>query len=148
MAFFGKYYFSCTTHGREPETVGELLRLRNDAGESWRPAADIYETEGGLVVLMELAGVSAAELLLQVSPGALVVSGRRTDSCPHGKKRYCQMEIYHGAFERLLPLPLPVDGGGARAIFRNGMLEVFLPLADAAEHGGDVMRIRLECDGE
>lgn len=107
------------------------------AGASgWNPNVDIFEGPDGLLIRVELAGVTPEMVEIQVDDQALVVRGIRRD--PQGSEtasgyRFRQMEIDFGPFERILPLPFAVDGAQARATFRNGILSIRLPRAPAPQ---------------
>lgn len=96
----------------------------------WEPAADVAEMESEIVVTVELAGVRQEDLELLVEPRHLYLRGERMEPNP-GPKRSChRLEIYWGPFERLIPLPSPVDPSAVQATFRGGVLTVLLPKAE------------------
>jgi HSP20 family protein len=94
----------------------------------WCPAADLYETNGEVVVVLEVAGIEPDLLEITLEDTLLRVVGRRSDITP---RRSCvalhQMEIEYGAFERLLTLPGNLDGDAAEASLENGFLEIRIP---------------------
>ena len=99
-------------------------------GPGWNPNTDVFECAEGLVVRLEVAGITAEQVELQLEEQALIVRGLRRG--PTGDQttagvRYRQMEIEYGAFERVIPLPFGVDGANARASIQGGFLEVRLP---------------------
>lgn len=100
------------------------------AGTGWNPNTDVYECEDGLVIRLEVAGVPADALEIQLEEQALIVRGtRRGPACDQTKAgiRYRQMEIEYGGFERVIPLPFGVDGAAARATVQGGLIEIHLP---------------------
>ena len=101
-------------------------------GRFWQPAVDVHETQDALRVKMELAGASAADLQVSLSPDdrVLTVSGSRSEprQSRDGRVRVHQLEIYFGPFERAVGLPpVPVDREGITATFKDGFLLVTLP---------------------
>lgn len=136
MAYFGKYYSSKTPL---MGAIDPMLGARR--GDIWVPAADIYETEDGVVILVDLPGVRGEDIELHVEGDFLAVRGVRREVCPHSKKSYRQMEIRYGPFERALPLPVPVREG--RAVFNNGVLEIFLPRAKRRNPGIVVVQVEI-----
>lgn len=97
---------------------------------SWAPNTDVYEGPDGLIVRVELAGVPSDSLEVRLDEQVLVLSGVRRD--PHCSEtasgyRFRQMEIEHGPFQRMVPLPFAVDGARARAVFQHGILTIRLP---------------------
>jgi len=91
------------------------------------PAVDVYETERGVVVVVEIAGISEGDVEITVDGRTLVVSGERKPSAGRPGRLYSQMEICHGPFRRELLLPAEVNPDGARVEYSRGMLEIVLP---------------------
>ncbi len=107
----------------QPEALLEATRTH----VHFRPAADFYETEKGLVVRLELAGVKPDSLSLSLADNELLVKGRRQPPPPEGLRRFIALEMGFGAFERCFILPIPVDPQAVMAHFQNGILEITLP---------------------
>ena len=87
-------------------------------------------TERELVVRLELAGTPAEEVHVRVVESELIVSGRRRDPLGQGLRRVDRMEIAFGHFERIIPLPVPVEADRGSARLADGFLEIVLPLAE------------------
>lgn len=136
MAYFGKFYSS-----RSPLMGGVDPLLGGRRGDVWTPSADIFETDEGVVVLVELPGVTAEDIEMHVEGDNLVVRGTRREVCPHCKKSYRQMELRYGPFERTLALPCAVKEG--KAALCEGILEIFLPRARKRPAGVLVVHIEM-----
>jgi HSP20 family protein len=98
----------------------------------WVPNTDVYDCQDALVVRLELAGVPKDSVDVRLESDALIVSGERRDPCSGETGtgyRFRQMEIDYGPFQRIIPLPYPVDGAKAKADYREGILEIRLPRA-------------------
>jgi HSP20 family protein len=93
----------------------------------FRPAADFYETADGLVLRLEVAGVSEADLSVVLTGQELTIRGRRRLARPADLQRYLQHEIISGDFERSFTIPIAIDPQGVEARFALGILEVRLP---------------------
>jgi HSP20 family protein len=105
-------------------------QMRHDLDADWAPNADVIEHAGGLLVRIELAGVDPGSVQLTATAHALMVHGLRKNPDAAGGaegRRFRQMEIEYGPFERVLPLPFPVDQGKAKARMVQGLLEIELP---------------------
>lgn len=103
-----------------------------DASSIWSPNTDIYETPEGLVVKVELPGVPANNVQIELGDGALVVEGIRRDpycGATSAGYRFRQMEIEYGPFRRAIALPYAVDAPAVRARLEGGFLEIVLPRA-------------------
>jgi HSP20 family protein len=101
----------------------------------WIPNADVIEMADGVLVRLELAGVAPDSLQIAATRSAVMISGHRAN--PHTGStaagyRFRQMEIEYGAFERVLPLPFPIDPHHVQARCGNGLLEIHLPRARQA----------------
>ena len=93
----------------------------------WSPPTDVYETENGYVVRVEIAGMREADFEITVEDGFLMISGSRPD-VPE-RPAYQQMEIRFGKFETIVGIPGPVDLDASRADYSEGFLTVTLPKA-------------------
>lgn len=101
---------------------------RHRAGDRWRPAVDVYETEKAVVVRVEIAGVRSDELRVAVEGELLCIRGSRR---PHPESedvlRHHQLEIELGPFEARVRIPVPFERGAVEARLEDGVLCVRLP---------------------
>ncbi len=96
------------------------------SGQLWYPAADVYQTPDGWVVKVELAGVAAEEITIDIQGNVLFIAGCRKDrSCAAGVS-YQQMEITYSSFEKTLRFPATIDGVKVEHVFENGLLIIHL----------------------
>ena len=99
------------------------------ARASWVPNTDVYATENGVVVKVELAGMRSEHLEITVEGCRLRISGTRPDGCRAPKCSFLAMEINYGPFESVLELPPAYDLSQAKAGYQNGFLRVDVPQA-------------------
>ncbi len=103
----------------------------------WAPNTDVYLTEEGLVVMVELAGIRREDLEITVEETRVTISGQRPDCCRGPNCRFLMMEINYGHFESTIELPQGYDLGKAKAAYQNGFLRVDVPpLVASAEAPG------------
>jgi len=96
------------------------------SGPLWLPAADVYQTEEGWIVKVELAGVAAEDVEIEVEGNQLYIAGCRKDkSCAAGVA-YQQMEITYSRFEKSLSFPEKIEGVELDHMFENGLLIIRL----------------------
>ncbi|MEJ7623388.1 MAG: Hsp20/alpha crystallin family protein [Pyrinomonadaceae bacterium] len=96
------------------------------SGQVWYPAADVYLAPDGWVVKVELAGVSAEDIEIEVKGNALCIAGSRKDrSCSVGMS-FQQMEISYSNFEKTLKFPSPLAGVTIEHNFEDGLLIINL----------------------
>jgi len=99
------------------------------ASGRWVPNTDVYATDTGLVIKVELAGMKSENLEITVEGHRLRISGSRPDVCRAHKCNFLVMEISYGPFESVLELPSGYDLSQAKAIYVNGFLRIDVPLA-------------------
>jgi HSP20 family protein len=95
----------------------------------WVPNTDVYATDEGLVIKMELAGMRSENLQITVEGNQLRISGQRPDGCRAGKISFLAMEINYGPFENEIDLPAGYDLTQAKASYLNGFLRIDVPHA-------------------
>ena len=98
------------------------------AKASWVPNTDVYVTDGGLVIKVELAGMRSDHLEIIVEGNQLRISGTRPDGCRAPKCSFLVMEINYGPFESVLELPPGYDLSQAKAAYLNGFLRIDVPV--------------------
>jgi HSP20 family protein len=91
------------------------------------PAVDVAESDGEVIVKVEVPGVEKDQLQLTVADDRLTVRGDVRKESEEKRKNYYRQEIRYGAFQRTIPLPTEVDAARADAELKNGMLKVTLP---------------------
>ncbi len=99
----------------------------------WAPAMDMSETKDDLVVTFELPSVKEKEVHVSITNDILTIKGERTQSREVKDENYHRLERWYGKFERNIPLPMPVQTDKARAAYRDGVLEIKLPKAEAVK---------------
>ena len=102
------------------------------SGRLWYPAADVYQTPEGWVVKVELAGVAAEDIEIDIQGNVLYIAGCRKDrSCTAGIS-YHQMEITYSRFEKTLKFPSSIEGAQLDNMFENGLLIIRLKKAETS----------------
>jgi HSP20 family protein len=99
----------------------------------WQPPADVHETSVGIVIKLELAGITVNDVHVSLSGDGriLTVSGVRSEQKDErGERIGChQLEIYFGPFERSFPIPpdIQIDREAISATLKDGFLIILLP---------------------
>src|SRR5438309_4530421 len=104
----------------------------------WVPNTDVYATDSGLVVKVELAGMRSEHLEITVEGNRLRIAGTRPDGCRAAKASFLVMEINYGPFESVLELPVGYDLSQAKASYLNGFLRIDVPVAQRVSKGNTV----------
>ena len=89
--------------------------------KGWSPSIDIYETETHIVIIADLAGIDKDSLLVTVEGQYLCLSGKRVPP-KEQPKRFYQLEIEYGPFERVLKLPKSLNLDVVEAQYEQGFL--------------------------
>ena len=99
------------------------------AAGAWSPTADVFETDTGMIVRAELAGVSQEEFEVRLDGGNLVLRGERKMSEARTGAAVSRLEREYGRFLRAFPLPdwASRDPDLIEADFSDGVLQVIVP---------------------
>jgi HSP20 family molecular chaperone IbpA len=92
---------------------------------------EVSEADGSLKVQAEVPGFSDKEVEVTVEPWRVVIAGERKSSREekHGKTIY--NETCAGQVLRVINLPAEINAAKATATLKNGVVEVYLPKAEA-----------------
>ncbi len=103
-------------------------RAQNEGGGAeferadFTPPADIYETQSGFVIAMDLPGIHRDGLEIDIDENRLVVKGTRAVEEPTHRS-----ERPRGKFLRTFSIPGSIDQGGIGAEYKDGVLHIRLP---------------------
>lgn len=95
---------------------------------AWSPAAESYTKDGQHIVRLDLPGVNPKDVEVSVTDNTLLIQGERKASQEKTEKDYHYRETSYGRFERRLTLPKGVDAEKINASYKNGVLEVSIPI--------------------
>jgi HSP20 family protein len=112
--------------------------VANGNGESgaitsaWLPPCDIIESEGVLRVALEIPGVRAEDVKVNVENNVLTIRGEKRQLVDEKGERYHRSERPYGVFERSFTLPSTVDADRITARTESGVLFVEIPKVEKA----------------
>jgi HSP20 family protein len=110
--------------------AGDLGLMGGDAG--WLPAVEVSESNGKVRVQAELPGLSPEDVRVEIGDNEIVVQGERRVEHEENHRGVRRTEREYGAFYRTIPLPEGAQVDQAKASFRNGLLEVTVPVPQRA----------------
>ena len=117
------------------QLFADLWKASQFAGHrrAFRPAVDTSRCDDPprLLVVVELPGIDPATTQIVLQGRDLVVAGERLRPQMCGR-RFLQMEIAHGPFQRRIHLHENVDPAQATASYEEGLLTIMLPIAKGA----------------
>jgi HSP20 family protein len=93
---------------------------------SWKPAVDIEEKDGKLIMKAELPGVNKEDIHVEVKDGYLNLRGARNLEHEDRDKGYHRIERSFGSFERSFVLPEGVTAEDIHAHYKDGVLELIM----------------------
>ena len=97
-------------------------REKRPSGRLWCPAADVYRTEDGWIVKVDLAGIQPADIDVTIDGPVLRISGSRRDGiCGEGVSHY-QLEITYSRFEKMIQFPRSIEHAMIDRDYRDGLL--------------------------
>ena len=95
------------------------------------PAMNIWTNEDGAIAEAKLPGVNPDDIDISVEGQTVTVAGSRSpESLAEGQK-YLRRERRYGNFSRSFELPFAIDADKVEATFKNGILHLSLPRAEA-----------------
>lgn len=99
------------------------------------PALESFVEEGKLVVRADLPGIDPKDVEVTVAGDTLTLRGKRERRHEESGRNFIHREISYGAFERSVRLPEGVKADDITASYRNGVLELTVPMpGEAAVH--------------
>jgi HSP20 family protein len=96
------------------------------------PAADIYEAENDLTVILEMPGVEKKNVDIRVEDGALIVEGR-LDLTKYQGLQPVYTEYNIGHYARSFRLSSKIDQNKIAAEMKDGVLSLKLPKVEEAK---------------
>ncbi len=95
------------------------------------PRIDVFETEKEVIAQCEIPGLeSKDDITIDIRENLLDLRGTIKRSREIKDEQMHRRERFSGTFHRTVSLPTPVVADGAKAVYRNGILEVTMPKAE------------------
>lgn len=97
------------------------------------PAIESFIDSDRLVVRADLPGVDPKDVEIRVEGNILTIRGSRAAASEEQRRDFVHREIRYGSFERAISIPKGVKREDISAAYRNGVLELTVPLDKAIE---------------
>jgi HSP20 family protein len=107
--------------------TADVTSLSNGA---FMPAAELHETADAIHLKLEVPGIDAKDLDIQVSADAVSVSGERKSESTSEDKGVKRTEFRYGRFQRVFQLPARIQNDHVTADYKDGILTITLPKAE------------------
>ena len=103
---------------------------RGTAASGSFPPINIFQKGDDFVALVELPGIDKNNLEIEAKENTIRVRGRK--AIAYGEQASIhRRERISGVFDRTLSVPIRIEPGGIKAEYRDGMLALFVPRAEA-----------------
>jgi HSP20 family protein len=106
------------------------------------PAAELQETEDAIYLRLELPGIEAKDLDVQVTEKAVSIKGERKSETKTEENGRTMTEFQYGKFQRVIPLPSQIQNTNVTAEYKDGILNLTLPKSQ--EEKNKVVKINLD----
>ncbi len=97
------------------------------------PAMESFLKNGNMVVRVDTPGVDPKDIDISVAGNVLRIRGERKEEKEVKSEDYIRHEASYGSFERSMTLPEGANTDKIAANFKNGVVEVTVPVAKAVE---------------
>lgn len=102
-------------------------RLAGGEIEDLYMPVDMFEDGESVVVKAEIPGIRKEDVNVELTPDSITISGKKSGEERTEQKDYFRLERSYGSFTRSLQLPVETITDKARAVFKDGVLEVRIP---------------------
>ncbi|MBF0561058.1 MAG: Hsp20/alpha crystallin family protein [Alphaproteobacteria bacterium] len=93
------------------------------------PQADIYETDEGLTMILDMPGVAPGDIDVTLDRHVLTINGHCSASKVTEGMALVQAEFRDGDYQRSFTLSEAIDGNRIEAGMKDGVLKLKLPKA-------------------
>ncbi len=105
------------------------------------PAAEMEETPEAIQLKLEVPGMDAKDIDIQVAAESISISGERKSETKTEAKGITRSEFRYGSFRRVIPLPARVQNTNVKAEYKEGILNLTLPKAE--EEKNKVVKVNI-----
>jgi HSP20 family protein len=121
---------------------GRGLRRVGGEVETWRPLADITETDKEFLIKAELPEVKKEDVKITLQDGVITISGERKHEKEHKDANEIRVESFYGSFSRSFSLPENVDPENIRAESKDGVLRIHIPKREAPKTTAKAIQVQ------
>jgi HSP20 family protein len=100
------------------------------------------ETQEAIHLKLEVPGIEAKDLDVQVTQNAVSISVERKEETKTEENGVTKSEFHYGKFQRVIPLPARIQNTQVQAEYKDGILSLTLPKSE--EEKNKVVKVNLE----
>ena len=98
----------------------------------WSPPVEVRERDGHLEISAELPGLTKDDVKVECSPEGIIIEGEKKQEVEKEEGGVHRSERSYGHFYRTIPMPEGAEVEKAKAEFKDGVLQIRVPLAEQA----------------
>lgn len=106
------------------------------------PAVELSQTDDAIQLKLEVPGMEAKDLDVQVTTDAVFIRGERKSETKTEDRGVTKSEFRYGKFQRVIPLPNRIQNTNVTAQYKDGILNLTLPKAEQEKN--KVVKVNLE----
>jgi HSP20 family protein len=110
-------------------------------GSAFVPAVEMDESGDEIRLKLEVPGMDAKDIDIEVSADTVSISGERKEESKTEEKGVTRSEFRYGSFRRIIPLPTHVQNKNVKAEYKDGILRLTLPKAE--EEKNKVVKVNI-----
>jgi HSP20 family protein len=111
-------------------------------GLSHVPAAEMTETADAIHLKVEVPGLDAKDIDIEVTTDSVSISGERKSETKTEEEGMTRTEFRYGKFRRVIALPTRIENTNVKAEYKNGIFNLTLPKAEAEKQ--KVVKVNLD----
>src|ERR1700737_3351988 len=112
--------------------------LSEEEDFTWVPTVEVRQQGNNLVIHADLPGLSENDVRVEATEDGIVIRGERKHEETVEEGGVIRSERVYGRFYRLIPLPEGAKVEDTKANFRNGVLEVVVPVPESAKRNRQI----------
>lgn len=97
------------------------------SSSAWHPLVDIFETDHGVAIQVDLPGVDKEDVSVEVKENVLTIRGERKPDLTVTDDRYYRRERAFGTFQRSFATHTMISPSDIKATFKKGVLRIEIP---------------------
>ena len=94
----------------------------------WAPQIEVFQKDNELVLRADLPGMKRDDVAVDITEDAVTIQGERRHESEEDREGFYRSERVYGSFYRMIPLPEGAITEQAKANFRDGVLEITMPV--------------------
>ena len=115
---------------------GATFGLSRSLGQAgiWSPPVEVWEHDNNFEIRAELPGMNKDDVKVECTDQEIIIEGERRREEEKKEGGVYRSERSYGRFYRAIPLPDGADPEKAKAEFKNGILQLSVPVSESKRH--------------